>query len=187
MRAFALLLLAFAPAAALAGGGHEAPHADGPSLLRHTINLLVLVAVLWKVGATPLRDFLAFRKSEIEGGLEAAWAAKERAEARAAELDGRIAGIDTELSTLLDQVRTDGAAERARIEAAARRGAEAVDVAARRTVQDEIERARAELRLQAVDAALAAAEGIVSRTIGAPDQHRLASRFVEQIGTEVRA
>lgn len=188
MRALALAAFALAvPAVAFASGGHGAPHFDGGAFTRHAVNLVILVAVLWKVGAGPFRDFLAFRKQEIAGGLDEAWAAKTRADARAAEVEARLSGIDAELSALLDQVRTDAAAERTRLEDAARRAAELIEATARRTVQDECARAQAEIRAHAVDAALAVAERLLSRNVGVEDQRRLSAKFVQQVGQEGRS
>jgi F-type H+-transporting ATPase subunit b len=181
---FAFLLL---PALATASGG-QAVAAHGPdwtALGRHLVNLVLFLGLLYWAGKTPIRDFLALRRQEVRTGLEEAWEAKARAEAKAAEVERRLAEFDRELTEMLTQVRKDGEAERARLEQNARYAAALMEATTRRSIADEVERARQELQVEAVDAALRMAEELVGKRIDANDQKRLADHYVAEVGKEL--
>lgn len=189
MRSHLLILALLTPALALANGAaHDPGHAAGPnwvSIGRHLLNLSIFLGVLYAAGRVPLQDFLHLRRREVKAGLDEAWEARARAEARAAEVERRLAEFDQELTAMLAQVRADGEAERHRLEEHAKKAAALIEETARRSMQDELERTRQELRAEAVDGALTMAEALVKACIHPEDQNRLAQAYVADVGQEL--
>lgn len=103
-RALTALALSVAPLLAQESGGSPKPDMT----LWEWLNFAILAAILgWivvKQGAPALRS----RSKQIEEGLAAGHKAKAEADARAAEVEARLAGLEKEISSM----RTNAAAER---------------------------------------------------------------------------
>jgi F-type H+-transporting ATPase subunit b len=147
------------------------------------LNFLIFLALIWAFAFRPIANILAGRKARIDEGL---------ADAEQARRD-----------------RDAGAAEHAQLIAEARRGAQALIVAAQKSAQDlrdadiaatreelerlrvkaaadiaaERDRALADLRAQVADLALAAAGAVVGETMTDTRQRRLVEEFLDKGGT----
>jgi len=181
LTAIALLAL---PAVAVAAGG-AAGHADGGTdwagVFRHALNLAALLFIMRWALKTPLGDFLKFRRSEIKEQLEASEIAKAEAEAKFAQLQDRLAGFEAELVELVAQVKAEAAAERTRLLEQAQRSAAQIEEAGRRTAEEELRRARATLRADAIDVAVSMATDVLTREVGAADQKRLNDQYMDKL------
>jgi len=157
------------------GDGHHAPTLDPIGLGRHALNLAILLFILGYFLKTPVADFLKFRRSEVKQQLDTSWGAKTAAEARYKELEARLEAFDSELQTMIEGVQADAELERKRILAQAERSSAQVEAAARRTVEEELRRARAALRADTVDLSLQLAGTILTGKVETADQERLSS------------
>jgi len=175
------LTLALAATPALASGSGAPGPMDVTGIIRHLVNLVVLLGILGFVLKTPIRDFLAFRRTTVKEQLEDAWDAKTGAEERYSELQGRLDNFSAELETILEHVREDADTERARIIAQAERSASQMAAAAERTVAEEVRRARSELRAEAIDLALGMAEQAIGSGVSSSDHERLASNYLSKM------
>jgi len=180
--AAALLLPTLALAAG--GGGHSGP--DIPGMIRHGINFLILVTILYFALRGPLSDFLKFRRAEVKDQLDAALEAKTTAEAKYAELEQRLDNFAAELETLRETVRSDAAAEHDVLLANAERSAKQLEEAAQRTIDEELRRARAELRAEAVDLSVKIAEDLLTSNITDDDQARLTGDYLSRVEETAR-
>ncbi len=160
---------------------HAAPEINVSSLVRHTLNLAVLLAILFAALKGPTKDFLAFRRSNVKEQLDASWNAKADADATYAELEARIDNFDAELARLMEAVREDAAAEKKKLLATAERTANQLDVAAKRSVEEELRRARGALRDQTVALATGMATDILTSAISADDQQRLNGDYLTRV------
>lgn len=179
--------LTAAPALALAaggGGGHAEPDYGG--LLRHGVNLLILIAILYMALRGPLSDFLSFRRSEVKDQLDKSANAKATAEAKYSELQQRLDNFEAELTTLRETVREDAKAEHATLVANAERSAKQLEEAAQRTIDEELRRARAELRAEAVDLSVKIAEDLLTSNITDDDQARLTGEYLTRVEETAR-
>ena len=173
--------LILVPSLAFAGSGGGEAHLDPIALGRHLVNLVALIAVLvWGLKG-PLADFLKFRRREIKDQLDASEKAKAEAEAKYQDIEGRLKNFEAEMETLLAGVREEGEAERVRLIAQAESSAEQLQVAAARTVEEEVRRARHELRAEAIDLAVELAEKIIVSEVGDADQRRLAAEYLSRV------
>lgn len=174
-----LLVLGFA-APALAAEGHGEGNL-ARDLLWPAANFALLLGVLVYVARQPIRDFFASRQGRIRGELDAAAQALRDAEARHAEWQRRLVDLDAELARLRADARERAAAERGQILAGAAAAAERIRSDARSAVDQELRRAREDLRREAAELAVElAAEALRSRVTGA-DRARLVDEFVQTI------
>ncbi len=184
------LALATLPALSLAAGGgdgHGPAKADLQALGRHGINLLILVGILWWALRGPLSDFLSFRRAEVKDQLEASAKAKAEAEAKYAELRGRLENFEAELEELRARVRNEAENESSALLVNAERAAKALEEAAERTVAEELRRARAELKAEAVELSVQIAEDILTKNITADDQARLTGDYLSRVEETARS
>jgi F-type H+-transporting ATPase subunit b len=164
-----------------AAGEHHEAESPVPGLIRHTFNLLVLFGILFAVGKTPTMDFLHFRRSQVKEQLDASWTSKTAADKTYAELQGRLDNFDAELERLMSAVRGDAATERQSILDQAERSANQLEAAAKRTIEEELRRARTELRDQTVEIAIQMATDALAASVDASDQARLGSEYLTHL------
>jgi F-type H+-transporting ATPase subunit b len=145
------------------------------------VNFVIFAAILSRVLWRPLKSGWVARHDQIKGELSEARRLREEAERQLAEYGKKVANADREVDELLATLRKEADADRARLVAAAQAEAARLKTDAERQIKVEIERARAELRRQAVTAAVAAAEEILRKNVNADDQRRLAEQYLGEL------
>jgi ATP synthase F0 subunit b len=202
--ALALVLGSTAVAQEPNAGGHPAAesaeqHADGienwwtwdykekhlpPPFGFALINFAIFCAVMYKLAAAPLREFVRDRHDRVRNDLDAAAKLNREARERLSEAEKRIAGVDAEIDRVVSTIRQEAEAEKARAIAAAEEQARRLKTDAEKQIAAEIERARGELRRGVVEAAVALAEELLRKQIGADDQRKLAEGYVTELEKE---
>lgn len=182
-----LILLVSLPALALAagGGGHEAAageHASPASaLIRHAINLAILVGGLWFLLKRPVGDFLKFRRNEVKEQLEVSARLKSESDAKYGELQARLENFDAELSTMMAAVSEEAQAEHKRVLQRARQSAEQLDAATARTIDEELRRAQTALQSTTIELAVDLAEALLTSSVAKADQKRLTDDYLGKV------
>jgi F-type H+-transporting ATPase subunit b len=171
------LLLVALPAAAEGGESHSATR----DLLFSALNLALLLGVLVYFARKPIAEFFEGRRRRIQAELEAAKNQGAEAEARYAKWQRRLMDLESELAEIRETSRQRAAAEREHILADAAAGAERIRREALETVDQELRRARAQLRREAADLALELASETLRRQVSSADQDRLLDEFVAAI------
>jgi len=169
---------------ALASGGEGGGHGGGDvtNLLYRILNFVLMVVVLVVViRKTTIKDFFSNRKEEIRQKLESLKKDKEAAESRCSELEKKLTEFEVQKKTILDQFRTDGAAEKEKIIKEARERAAQILAQTELTVEREFQAARNRLRQDVVEMAAARAEAIIAQQIQDSDQDHLVSEFIERV------
>lgn len=178
-----LLWAATATLAVAAGGGHEV---DSGVLLKDFIwrclNFVILFGALAYVVSKPLRNGLAARREGVEKALADAEAAKQEAEARFAEYDVKLNRAAAEIAEISAGIRREGELERDRILANARDMAEKIKLEAERAAENEIVRARVELRREAARLAIGLAEELLKKNFTSEDHDRLVKEYMQKVG-----
>ena len=184
-RAALAILLALAPlvpAAASEGGGGGLGDLVWPA-----VNLLILLAALVYFGRRPIQDFFAARQDRIRDDLDAAASALAEAEARQTEWQRKLVRLDAEMARIREQARERAEAERKHILADASAAAERIRKDARSAVDQELRRAREELRREAAELALEIAAETLRARVNDADRSRLVDDFIETIERSGRA
>ena len=172
----AALLLAALPAHAESG-----EHGGVRDLLFSALNFALLIGVLVYFARKPIVDFFADRRRRIQDELKAAADLRTEAETRYAKWQRRLMDLESELAEIRETARERAAAEREHILADAAAGAERIRRDALAAVDQELLRARAQLRREAADLALELASEALRRQVTGADQDRLLDEFVATI------
>lgn len=169
------IALAPATAHAAAGGG------DSMTAVWHALNLLILIALLVYFGRKPIAGYLASRRAQIEEGIESAGRELAEAERRLAECERRAASLDAELEEIRRVVRQQAEAERDRLLAEANASAARIRRDAAAAAEQEVRRAREQLRAETVDLAVQIASDLLRAHVNDADRARLVDEFVTRI------
>jgi F-type H+-transporting ATPase subunit b len=172
-----LALAVLAPAPALAAGG-ESGVAD---LIWRVVNLALLLAVLFVLARKPIQAFFRDRRDRIKGELQSAAQLRKEAEQRYAKWQRQLVDLDAELERVRATVRERAEAERERILADARAGAERIRSDAHVAVEQELRRAREQLREEASALSIQLASELLQAQVSDADRDRLLDEFIAKI------
>lgn len=167
----AAALLQAAPAWAAEGGG----------LLWPAVNFLLLVAVLVILLRKPAKEYFATRRDAVRTQLETAAQLKKEAEERYAQWQRRLVELDRELEGIRDTARERAETEREHILADARASAERIRRDASAAVDQEVRRAKDQLRREASDLAIELAAGLLRENVTSSDRERLLDEFIARV------
>ncbi len=142
------------------------------------VNFGLLLILLTKLGGPAVNKMAQERSDQIKVALDEATALRNKAAAKLAEYESRLADADAEISRMVDGMRSDAATEKQRIIDAAAAVAAAMERDAELRIAAEIERARQELRNEVTAAAVAAAEKVLAQKTSAADQTKLFEQFI---------
>lgn len=172
-----------------AEGDHGASH-HGPDwfvLGMQAANVVIFLAILVWAARRPVMDGLKNRSLSVRNQLEEARRLKAEADARAAEVEARLKALDADIARMKSDAETESAAEAERIRVRADADAVRIQETAQRTIREEAQRARNELRGEAAQLAVQLARETLRRSVTAEDQERLAREFLAAVDrTNVR-
>lgn len=145
------------------------------------VNFGIFALIMYRLLAKPMRSFITERHTTIRRDLDEASRLRKEAEAKLGEYEKKVSNVDAEIDALVAQVTKEAEAEKERLLAAAAEQAIRLKAEAEKQIAAEIERARSELRAGVIEAAIAAADGILKKQIGADDQRKMAERYVGEL------
>lgn len=145
------------------------------------INFAVFLAIMGRLAGKPLKALVRERHERIRHDLDEASRLRAEAERKLKEYSRKVENVEAEIEALLQQIRAEAEQEKVRIVAAAEAQAQRLKQDAQRQIEAELERARLELRRGVIEAAVAAAEQLVTKEIGADDQRRMAEKYVADV------
>lgn len=176
------LILAFALSLPLLAAEHGEAAGHGDAQMWKWANFAILAAVIAWAVAKNAPKFFATRSAEIRKSLDDAKKTKQEAEARAAEIERRIANLSAEVGGLRDASKREMEAEAVRARDEAERIMAKMDESARREVESLSKQAQHELRQHAARLALELAEQKVRARLDGNAQDALAARFIADLG-----
>lgn len=175
--------LAMVGAAYASGGGHGEAVAGGwkPTDTYRVMNFVVLAAGLFFILRKPVANFLSGRISEIEAQLAELDARKAETEKSLSEYRRKLKAMDAEAEEILATYRKQGEEAKARILAEAEVAAEKIRAQAKKNIEHEFARVKAELQAEVMDKALDKAEVLIREKISGEDQERLVGEYIEKV------
>ncbi len=179
-RATFAALLALASSAPAAASGGEGGGGLG-DLFWPALNLAILLGALVYFCRRPIQDLFAARQGRIRGELDAAARALADAESRHADWQRKLTALDAEMVRIRDQARQRAESEREHLLADASAAAERIRADARAAVDQELRRAREELRREAAELAIEIAAETLRARVTDADRSRLVDEFIETI------
>ena len=184
------IVVLFLSVLALAGfaseGGEGAHHVDtGKQMKDFAWRMLdfgaLLALVIWALKKANVKGTLAARQADIQKALQEAAEAKDAAEKKFAEYSEKLAAANKEIDEIYASIRADGQAEKARIISEARVMADKVREQAIQTANQEVMKARNELRVEAARLAVELAEKSIKEKIVKDDQDRLVGEYLTKV------
>jgi len=182
--AVVMVVLLGTASVAMASGGELDVGQALRKVLIHAINFAIFVAIVVYFGRRPIMDFLANRRLGISRELEESQRIKDEAEAKSTELQNRLRSFDREVQDMLDRVATECDTEKTHALEAADEAARGILQTSERTIREETDKARHDLRQEAVDAAVTLAEQVLTQSINDEDQRRLLGGYMDRIAEE---
>ena len=145
------------------------------------LNFAVIAVVIVWAGKKFLPGIFRDRTAAIQKAMLEAQKASSEARAKLAEIEARLAKLDTEIAAMRDAAEKEGAAEVARIEAAAQDDARKIVASAEQEIAAAAKAARRQLTAHAADLAVGLAQKQI-RVDAATDQ-ALVRNFAGQLGS----
>jgi F-type H+-transporting ATPase subunit b len=167
-------------ASAAAEAEHHAPSIN--DIWFPLANFLIYAFILVKFAFPLVRDFLRSRRDEVVSTISQASAKKQAAEALVNEYRAKLAGLETEVKSILASLRQEGERERNRVVSEAQATAVKIKEDASFLAEQEVKMARQKLREEMAELAAATARQLVERNLSSADQTRLADDFIQTIG-----
>lgn len=173
-----LLALAVSmPASALASGGENV----AADLMWRALNFALLLGALVYFARKPLQDFFQDRRERIQSELQSAAQLRKEAEERYAKWQRQLVDLDAELERVRATARERAEAEREGILADARAAAERIRSDAHVAVEQELRRAREQLRDEASALSIQLASELLQAQVTDTDRDRLLDEFTAKI------
>ncbi len=181
-----LLLVGLATVGFAAEGGEGAHHVDTAKQLKdfgwRVLDFAVLMGILiWALKKADVKGSLKARRAGIEKALQEAVTAREAAERKMAEYQGKLAKANEEIEAISAAIREEGQKEKERIIAEAKVTAEKIKEQARQAADQEVIKARAELRTEAARLSVQLAEQTLKEKINKNDQDKLVSEYLTKV------
>jgi F-type H+-transporting ATPase subunit b len=185
-RKIALMLLILPVILVVSGTAYGAGAEESPwsfsKLFWRVINTVALIAILVYFMKKPLASFFTERTSQISKDLEEARDQRARAEALLQEYKQRLAGMEQELEKMRVELQKSSEAETQRVIANAERLSAAMVETAKLTAEQEVRKAKAALKAEAVDLAMEMAEALIREKITEDDRKRITEEYLVKVG-----
>jgi F-type H+-transporting ATPase subunit b len=144
-------------------------------------NFVVFVGALWFILRKSVASFFRERKADITGSLVAAEAAQRDSQAKLAETEARLAGLEGQVADILAKAREQAAAEHALIIEQAKADATRILGQAEAQVGDLEAAAVRRLKAVAADLAVEIARELVEKQIQPKDREEIFNRTLTRL------
>jgi len=160
------------------GGGVHVPWGE---ILKQAINFLILAGVLFYFLRKPLSSFLKERSELLRKAIDDAAKARADAAEKLAAIESRGAKLADEIAAMNARMDVEAAAEAKRLQEAVAVEISRIRAQSEFTGEQEVKKAREELRREASLLTARAAEELVRKTLSPEDQERLVRENLEKI------
>ena len=160
------------------GGGVHIPWGD---VIKQAINFLLLAGVLVYFLRKPVSSFLKERSDLLRKSIDDAAKARAEAAEKLAAIEARTAKLAEEIAGMNAKMDVEAAAEARRLQETAAVEISRIRAQSEFTGEQEVKKAREELRREASLLSARAAEELVRKTLSPEDQDRLVRENLEKI------
>lgn len=177
--AVAVCILASTAAAHASGGGVTEDQLW--NYLWRIINFVIVVAVIWKLAGSKIKDLLVGRQQEIKENLDDLSTRQAEAEKKLKDVEQSIANLSQEKQAILDEARSQGEALKVAIIEKANKDAEQIREQAKKTAANEATGAVESLRAEVAELVVQAAEKIVQEKLSDADHDKLVDEYLTKV------
>jgi len=177
----AVLCTAAVALAAEEGGAHGGVGIPWGEVIKQAINFGILAGVLVYFLRKPLSSFLKERSELLRKSIDDAAKARAEAAEKLSSIETRTANLADEIARMSAKMDSEAAAEAQRLQETATVEISRIRAQSEFTGEQEVKKAREELRREASLLSALAAEEIVRKTLSPEDQERLVRENLEKI------
>ena len=165
-----------------AGAGHGGvSSAKVWDLIFRIQNFVAAVIILYFILRKPIRQFFGNRRQEIEDTLSELEKKKAETERQYAEMEQKLKDMESQRETILADYVRDGEAEKEKIIQNAKTMSSRIQEQAERAIQQEIQKAKSELKREIAEMSATMAEDLVKSNINDQDQQRLVEEYLTKV------
>jgi len=177
----AVLCTAAVALAAEEGGAHGGVGIPWGEIIKQAINFGILAGVLVYFLRKPLSSFLKERSELLRKSIDDAAKARAEAAEKLSSIEARTANLADEIARMSAKMDAEAGAEVQRLQETATVEISRIRAQSEFTGEQEVKKAREELRREASLLSAQAAEEIVRKTLSPEDQERLVRENLEKI------
>lgn len=162
----------------------EANHGNpgpGLDLLFREVNFLILIVILFFLLRKPVKEYFSGRAATLKQAVDEAKKTGESARRQHDDIANRLKKIDHETKNLVDSFKQDGEMEKAKLLEQARLYSEKITEDAKKIADNEVKKAREELKEMTVKLARDMAKKTIDREMTDADEERLTKSYVERL------
>ena len=160
----------------------EALHFKFSTFILQSINLLVVIGILYLILYKPLMRVMAERDDKITGSLQEAQSAREEAGELLANYKEQLGQAKEEAREIVANAQKIADESREQILTTARAEADKTLVKAKREIATERAKAVDQIRSEAATLAVLAAGKVIRKELDTEEHHRLAQEFIDEVG-----
>ena len=178
-----LIFLFFISASAAYASGGEGGHETNKwwDFGWKTFDFIVLVGFLYWLLAAKIKEFFVGRRKEIKESLENAAKQKSEAEKKYREYSEKIDKASLEIDGIFEMIKEQGFAEKQKIIDDAKKVAEKMKQDAQARIEQELQKASSQLRIEAVQLSVQMAEQILKRNITEKDHEVMVKEYMDKV------
>lgn len=182
IRTVMLLALTYTSAVYAASAGHGDGHGvPWTTIAVQAFNFLLLMGILVFALRKTVKAHFATRAQEYTDLVQRAEVARKQAETAKKEVEARLARLESSSVDTVKQAEAEAGVLKARMAEEAQQMARKLEQEAQRTAAVELEKAKAELRRELLQRALANSKESLAKNLGSNEQKKLQNEFVEKI------
>lgn len=186
-----VLLISIGIAFAEAEGGHGTVKflyffnvdPEVKNLLLKSFNFVVLIGLLYWLLAAKIKDFFSGRRVEIKESIEKSVERKAEAEKKYREYSEKLDKASLEIDGIFEMIKAQGVTEKQKIIEDAEKTAMKMKEDASARIEQEMKKATAQLKTQAVELSVQMAEEILKRSITEDDHKSMVKEYVDKVVT----
>ncbi len=175
------LFAAIAVAEEAAEGGHEAITFVGDWLPR-IVNFALIAGVIVYFMRKPAVEFFRNRSAEIEKALRESQEARQKAVAALAEMERKVRELESEVRTMVADAQARGEKDRASLVEEGKKASKDIQEQVKIGIDIEVQKAKADLAMEASLLAVDLAEGRIKSAIGKQDHERIVKDYISKVG-----
>ena len=162
-------------------GGHGVSVQQWKDFAWKTLNAVMIIGFLFWMLASKIKGFFAGRRQEIKESLENATSQKAEAEKQYREYAEKIDKASAEIDGIFEMIKAQGVTEKQKIIEDAQKVAAKMKEDAQARIEQELSKASAQLRGEAVALSVQMAEEILKRNITVQDHEAMVKEYMDKV------
>lgn len=155
--------------------------AAGGTYVSQSVNFILLAVILFVVAWKNVPTLLENRAQDIEYNIEKGQKDLEIAQTRHEEVMEQVQNLDQKVSEIMEQAENDISAMKSKTERQLVEEKERIAIGTKRSIQDELNRVKNELKNESAELAIKMATSILKEKITVDDQQKISNHFAKVV------